>query len=108
MNTPKKPTAPDLEASEELETTYANLARIAHSPADFVIDFAHLLPSHKKTLIRARVVMSPLSAKMLVRALNENIARYEAAFGEIKVPQQSLADQLFRPPQPPEPPSENE
>ena len=76
--------------------------------ADFVIDFAHLLPSHKKTLIRARVVMSPLSAKMLVRALNENIARYEAAFGEIKVPQQSLADQLFRPPQPPEPPSENE
>jgi len=108
MNTPKEPSAPNLEAPEELETTYANLARIAHSPADFVIDFAHLLPNHKNAKIRTRVVMSPLSAKMLVRALTENIARYEAAFGEITIPQKSLADQLFRPPQPPESPLEDE
>ena len=106
MTTPQKTSAPNLEASENLETVYANLARIAHSPADFVIDFAHLLPNDKKTSIRARIVMSPLSAKMLVRALNENIARYEAAFGEITMPQATLADQLFRPPQTPESPKE--
>jgi hypothetical protein len=53
------------------------------------------------------VVMSPLSAKLLLRALNENLARYEAAFGEIMVPSNSsLAESLFRPPHPPEPPKE--
>ena len=46
--------------------------------------------------------MSPLGAKLLQRALAENLARYEAAFGEIKVPgQNSLADFLFKPPAPP-------
>jgi hypothetical protein len=53
--------------------------------------------------------MTPLSAKLLVRALTENIARYEASFGEINVPTNStLAENLFRPFQgpPPEPPKE--
>jgi glycine/D-amino acid oxidase-like deaminating enzyme len=54
-----------------------------------------------------RVVMTPLSAKLLLRALHENIGRYEAAFGEISVPNNStLAESLFRPPHPPEPPKE--
>jgi len=53
-------------------------------------------------------VMTPLSIKLLVRALTENIARYEAAFGEIHLPTNSnLADNLFKPFQPPnEPPKE--
>jgi hypothetical protein len=51
--------------------------------------------------------MTPLSAKLLLRALTENIARYEAAFGEIAMPSNnSLAESLFRPPHPPEPPKE--
>jgi hypothetical protein len=49
--------------------------------------------------------MSPLSAKLLVRALAENLSRFESAFGEINVPtNSSLAENLFRPHQPPEPP----
>ncbi|GAB4547955.1 MAG: hypothetical protein Fur002_24430 [Anaerolineales bacterium] len=109
MNTPIKPPAgPVLELPAELEIVYANLARIAHSPADIVLDFAHLLPGEPRAKIRSRVVMTPLSAKLLVRALTENIARYEAAFGEIPLPtSNSLADNLFRPfQQPPEPPKE--
>jgi hypothetical protein len=52
-------------------------------------------------------VMTPLSAKLLLRALIENLGRYEAAFGEITVPSNSsLAESLFRPPHPPEPPKE--
>ncbi len=52
--------------------------------------------------------MSPLSAKLLLRALTENLARYEAAFGEINVPvNTSLAEHLFRPHQPPEPPKDD-
>jgi hypothetical protein len=106
--TPPKSTGPILELPSELETVYANLARIAHSPADIVMDFAHLLPGEARAKIRSRVVMTPLSAKLLVRALTENLARYEAAFGEINLPtNNSLADNLFRPfQQPPEPPKE--
>lgn len=107
--TPPKPAGPVLELPADLETVYANLARIAHSPADIVLDFAHLLPGEARAKIRARIVMTPLSAKLLVRALTENLARYEAAFGEIVVPvNNSLADSLFRPfQQPPEPPKDS-
>ena len=105
---PPKSNGPVLEIPADLETVYANLARIAHSPADIVIDFAHLLPGEPRAKIRARVVMTPFSAKLLVKALSENIARYESIFGEIHLPTNStLADNLFRPFQiPPEPPKE--
>jgi hypothetical protein len=75
---PQNPTGPTLELPADLEIVYANLARIAHSPSDIVIDFAHLLPGEPRAKIRSRVVMTPLSAKLLVRALTENLARYEA------------------------------
>jgi hypothetical protein len=106
-STPPKPAGPILELPAGLDVIYANLARIAHSPSDIVIDFAHILPGEPTARIRARVVMTPLSVKLLVRALTENIARYEAAFGEINLPVNShLADNLFKPFQPPEPPKE--
>ena len=96
---------PQMETPQGLEPTYTNLARIAHSPADFVIDFAQILPGESKAAVRARILMSPLSAKLLLRALTENLARYEANLGEITVPT-NLAENLFRPFQPPEPPKE--
>ena len=105
MATPPKPTGPIIEIPAGLETVYANLARISHSPADIVMDFAHLLPGDVKAIVRSRVLMTPLSAKLLLRALTENLARYEAAFGEISVPvNSSLADHLFKPFHPPDPP----
>ena len=107
MTTPSQPPGPKINVPEGMEPVYANLARISHSPADIVIDFAHILPGETTANIRSRVVMSPLSAKLLLRALAENLARYEAAFGEISVPSNSsLAESLFRPPHPPEPPRE--
>ncbi len=103
-NTPR-PVPTSLEVPPGLETMYANLARISHSPADIVMDFAHALPGENKAVIKTRVLMSPLSAKLFYRALGENIARYEAAFGEINVPgNSSLAEHLFRPHNPPETP----
>jgi len=47
-----------------------------------------------------------MHAKLLHRALGENLSRYESAFGEIRLPGDvTLADYLFRPPQqPPENP----
>ena len=107
MSTPSQPVGPKINVPEGMEPVYANLARISHSPADIVIDFAHILPGETSANIRSRVVMSPLSAKLLLRALTENIARYESTFGEIVMPSNStLAESLFRPPHPPEPPKE--
>ena len=108
MTTPPAPPAPPnptLEVPDGLETVYSNLARIAHSPADLVIDFGQILPGETRARVRARVLMSPLAAKLLVRALTENLARYEATFGQINLPgNPTLADHLFRPANPPEPP----
>ena len=105
MNAPSQPVGPKINVPEGMEPAYANLARISHSPADIVIDFAHILPGETSANIRSRIVMTPLSAKLLLRALTENIARYEAAFGEISMPSNSsLAESLFRPP--PDPPKE--
>jgi len=100
---PVRPNQIAMDVSPELQTTYANLARIAHSPADIVLEFAHLLPGSKKAKVSARVVMTPVSAKLLLKALNENLARYEATFGEITLPKSNtLADNLFKPFLPPD------
>ena len=105
MSLPTPPPSPSLEIPSGLDIVYANLARISHSPADIVLDFAHILPGETKATVKARVLMSPLSAKLLMGALAENLSRYESAFGEINVPTNStLAENLFRPHQPPEPP----
>ena len=104
-NRPVQPQSPPLEVPPELETIYVNLVRIAHSPSELVFDFAHHLPGSSPARVRARIVMSPLGAKLLHRALSENLSRYETAFGEIKVPgEPTLADALFHPPHPPDTP----
>jgi hypothetical protein len=87
------------------DAVYSNVVRIAHSPSEMVFDFARLLPGETNVLVKARIMMSPLSAKLLQRALADNLAKYEATFGEIKIPQgKSLADDLFKSFQHPEPP----
>lgn len=85
-----------LELPSGLEPSYANLALITHSATEVVIDFARVLPGLPTARVCSRLVMAPLSAKLLLRALQENLLKYEAQFGEIRVPEGvSLADQLF-------------
>jgi len=105
---PKPQTAFQIEIPPDLHPVYANLARIAHAPAEFVLDFARLLPGDTKATVTARVVMSPVALKLFAQALNENLARYQATFGTINIPVggPSLADSLFKPFHPPEPPKE--
>ncbi len=105
---PPKPQSPHipLEFPPDLKTEYVNLVRIAHSPSEMVFDFAQLLPGAATVQVKSRIVMSPLGAKLFFRALQENLAKYEAAYGEIILPRDSsLADQLFRPPPAPDNPS---
>lgn len=98
----RKPTPPKLEMTPDLEAIYANLVRITHSPSEIVIDFALLLPGSPTAPIKARVLMSPLSAKLFHRALGENLAKFESNIGDIPMPgENTLAARLFRPPQNP-------
>ncbi len=107
MGQAPKPKPLRLKVPPDLRPVYANLARIGHTPSEFVMDLAQFLPGDSEAQLLVRVVMSPQAIKLLHRALGENLAKYEAAFGEIPVPgQQSLADLLFRPPKPPGAPPE--
>lgn len=91
----------------DLEAVYANIARISHTPAEIVLDFARLLPGDTTLSVRARMIMSPVGAKLFYRALGENLTRYETSFGEIHVPGDgTLANELFRTIHPPEKPPE--
>jgi hypothetical protein len=83
-----------LEIPANLRAVYANFALIAHTATEFFVDFSQLLPGVNKSQVHTRVVMSPTHAKMLYRALGENLERYEAKHGPVEVPP-SLADQLF-------------
>lgn len=103
---PTGPTRPRLVLPMGQDAVYSNVVRIAHSPSELVFDFGRLLPGETDVHIKARVMMSPLSAKLMARALADNLAKYETTFGEIKVPQgKTLADDLFHSLQPPEPPN---
>lgn len=68
---------------EVAEGVYSNMAVIAHSPSEFVLDFVRVMPGMPKAKIMTRVMMTPENAKRLLGALNENIRRYEMQFGEI-------------------------
>jgi len=74
----------NIELTEEIaEGVYSNLAMIAHSNSEFVIDFIRLMPGVPKAKVKARIVITPEHAKRLVVALKENVKKYEEAFGEI-------------------------
>ncbi len=94
---------PGISIPSELEAIYSNLARITHSPSEFIFDFAQMLPGMKGPLIKTRVLLSPLSTKLIYKALGDNLAKYESIYGEITLPgKASLADSLFTPPDQPD------
>lgn len=66
---------------EELKGRYANLVRVSHTREEFILDFINYVPP--QGAVTARVVMSPGHVKRLVRALTENIQRYENSFGNV-------------------------
>jgi hypothetical protein len=87
----------NLEIPADLSAVYANFAIITHSAWEVFLDFAQILPNLPKARVQTRIVLTPTNAKMLLKALEENISRYEDQHGEIELPPRpmSLADQLF-------------
>ena len=70
----------------DLEATYANFVVLSHSPSEMILDFARVLPNMPKAKVYARIVMTPMNAKLLHKALGENLEKYEEKFGQIKTP----------------------
>lgn len=75
----------NIEISEEVaEGSYANLAIITHSHAEFVIDFVNVMPGTPKSKVKSRIILTPQHAKRFMKAINENILKYESINGDIK------------------------
>lgn len=72
---------------KEAEGIYSNLAIISHSPAEFIIDFTRIVPGVPKAKVHSRIITTPQHAKMLMKALMDNIEKFEAKFGEIRIDQ---------------------
>ena len=98
----------NIEVPPDLEATYANFALITHTASEIIIDFARVLPNTPQAKVYARIINTPMHAKLLLRALSDNLEKYEAQFGEIKLPAEgdALAQQFFGTIKPPhEPPT---
>ncbi len=94
-NAPKKGQI-NIELPEEVaEGIYSNLAIISHSQSEFVVDFIRLVPNVPKAKVKSRVILTPMHAKRLMRALNENIKKYESQHGQVEEPEQFMPPMNF-------------
>jgi hypothetical protein len=96
MDDSKKPQNQlNIELPEDVaEGIYSNLAIISHSHSEFVIDFIRMVPNVPKAKVKSRIILTPQHAKRLLRALTENLHKYESQFG-------LLEDDTDQPPFPP-------
>ncbi|MFI1772302.1 DUF3467 domain-containing protein [Thalassobellus citreus] len=75
----------NIELDEKVaEGTYSNLAIINHSVSEFVVDFVNIMPGVPKSKVKSRIILTPQHAKRLLKALADNVNRFENAHGEIK------------------------
>tara|TARA_B100000927_G_scaffold291658_1_gene295296 strand:- start:8402 stop:8716 length:315 start_codon:yes stop_codon:yes gene_type:complete len=85
MTQKKKKDGLNIELTEEVaQGVYSNLAIINHSPSEFVIDFIQMMPGVVKAKVKSRVILTPQHAKRLMKALSDNINKFENQHGDIK------------------------
>jgi len=75
----------NIEISEEIsEGIYSNLAVITHSHAEFIVDFIKAMPGSPKAKVKSRIILTPQHAKRLMKALQDNVVKFESLHGPIK------------------------
>jgi hypothetical protein len=85
INNTDQPNQLNIEITEEVsECEYANLAIITHSHAEFVVDFVNVMPGTPKSKVKSRIILTPFHAKRFMKAMVENIKKFEAANGVIQ------------------------
>jgi hypothetical protein len=87
-----QPNSLNIELPEDIaEGIYANLAIISHSHSEFVVDFIRMMPNVPKAKVKARIVLTPQHAKRLMKALADNIKKFEGQFGLIDESDQNVS-----------------
>ena len=87
----KKQEIPIKIPDDVLSGVYSNQMMVRHTREEFVLDFANLFPP--QGVVTARVIVSPGHLKRMIRALSDNLSRYEANFGQVmeaKPPQDGI------------------
>ncbi len=88
----------EIELTEETgQGTYSNLAVIAHSSSEFVVDFVRMMPGLPKAKVQSRIILTPEHAKRLMLALIDNVKKFESQFGEIKIQGQGFTPPIMGP-----------
>lgn len=94
----QNPNKLNIELTDEVaEGIYSNLAIITHSRSEFVIDFVKMLPGIPKAKVKSRIILTPQHAKRLLKALQDNIQKFESMHGEVKEADQQMPYNLFGP-----------
>lgn len=79
---PYHPEIPIKITDDVLKGVYANSMVIVHTKEEFMIDFMNIFPP--QGIVNARIIISPGHIKRIVKALQENIERYERTYGKIE------------------------
>jgi hypothetical protein len=99
---PEQPAVPQrqimIDIPKGMQAAYANMTLISYTQAEIILDFAQILPQPARGTVTARVIVSPMHAKILYQRLGQHIAKFEQQHGEIRMPPQRspLADHFFR------------
>lgn len=73
----------DIKATDEkLKGDYSNVMRILHTKEEFVLDFLNVFPP--TGTLNSRIIVSPGHFKRMVKAMDENLKKYEASFGNVE------------------------
>jgi len=74
----------NINLSEEVaQGIYSNLAVINHSSSEFILDYIRVMPGVPKAEVKSRVILTPEHAKRFLKALQDNVEKYEKMYGEI-------------------------
>src|SRR5580704_165631 len=68
---------------KELLGQYSNLVVVHHNAEEFTLNFVYVFPTVPQGKLIASMILSPVHAKRLMRALQENVSRYEAQYGTL-------------------------
>jgi hypothetical protein len=75
----------NIELPEDVaEGIYSNMAIITHSNQEFVLDFIRIAPNVPKAKVKSRIILTPEHAKRFMKALAENVKKFEQANGNIQ------------------------
>ena len=61
---------------------YANAMQVGHSREEFLLTFLNIVPPTGRVV--GKIITSPGHLKRIIRALDENLRKYEITFGEVE------------------------